>query len=111
MRKQLRELRKEAVKPVSKMRKADIASEIERLGEKRETTPPVASVGGAPPKKRAPAVESIKKAKMTEFPVKPSDGGSKGKVKAPPSAAAPKAKLSKAQMMAMLSEMSDSDEE
>ena len=113
MRKQLRELRKDHVKPVSRMKKSDIATEIERLREKRETTAPVASVRGAGVKKSEAAVESIKKAKASEFPVKPSKKeATASKAEAPKAKGekTPKAKMSKAQMMAMLQEMS-SDEE
>jgi len=72
MRKQLRELRKDSVKPVSRMRKADIAAELEKLAHKTDTTPLVAATPMAPAKKAKAAVESIKKAKEAEFPVKPS---------------------------------------
>ena len=115
MRDQLRELRKESVKPVSRMKKSDIAAEIERMRERREETPPVAAVGGAKTKKMAPATESVKKAKEKEFPVRPATEGAEKKAKkAAPAAAAPaakKSKYSKAAMMAMLAEMSDTDEE
>lgn len=107
MRKQLRELRRDHVKPVSRMKKADIATEIEKLREKRETTPPVAAVRGAGVRKSEAAVESIKAAKRDEFPVKPSKSAKEPKAPAPK---AEKARLSKAQMLAMISEMS-SDEE
>ena len=107
MRKELREMRKEKVKPVSRMKKADIATEIEKLREKRETTPPVASVRGAGVKKSESAVESIKKAKETEFPVKPS----KKEVKAEkPAKGDKKPKMTKAQMLEMNNGMY-SDEE
>lgn len=72
MRKELRELRKEAVKPVSRMRKSDIAAELEKLRHKTDTTPLVAATPAAPAKKAKAAVEPIEKAKESEFPVKPS---------------------------------------
>jgi len=72
MRKELRELRKEHVKPVSRLRKADIASELEKLRHKTDTTPLVAATPGTPAKKAKATVESITKAKEAEFPVKPS---------------------------------------
>jgi hypothetical protein len=72
MRKALREARKETVKPVSRMRKADIASELERLAHKTDTTPLVAATPMAPAKKAKAAVEPIAKAKESEFPMKPS---------------------------------------
>ena len=107
MREELRELRKSSAshKPISRLRKADIATEIERLREKRETTAPVASTRGAGVKKSEAAVESIKKAKESEFPVKPS----KKEVKA----ADPKPekkRMSKSALRQMLDEMT-SDEE
>jgi hypothetical protein len=105
MRKQLRELRRDHVKPVSRMRKADIATEIEKLREKRETTPPVASVRGAGVKKSEAAAESIQQAKRMEFPVKPSK---KAVAEAKP--VAEKKRMSKKELMEMISGMS-SDEE
>lgn len=105
MRKQLRELRKGVVKPVSRMRKGDIAAEIERLRGNREETPASAAVPSAGKRVAKAATESIKEAKAKEFPVKPS----KGEAKAPP-AAPKKAKMSKADMLKMISELT-SDEE
>jgi hypothetical protein len=72
MRKELREARKETVKPVSRMRKGDIAAELERLSHKTDTTPLVAATPMAPAKKAKAAVEPIAKAKESDFPVKPS---------------------------------------
>lgn len=106
MRKELRELRKGHVKPVSRMKKADIATEIEKLREKRETTAPVASVRGAGVKKSESAVETVKKAKASEFPVKPSK--KEVKMEKPK---AEKKKVSKSALRAMLEEMESSDEE
>lgn len=77
LRDELRALRKDAVKPVSRMRKADIASELEKLRGKREETPPVASVHGAKPKKQEAKIADVKKAKEAEFPVKPSEDSKK----------------------------------
>ena len=113
MRDELRALRKESVKPVSKMRKGDIAAELEKMRETREETPPVAAVGGAKTKKLAPATESVKKAKEKEFPVRPSDGEKKAKKSAPAAAPAKaKPKMTKAMLRAMMEGMaSDSDEE
>ena len=71
LREELRNLRKDAVKPVSRMRKGDIAQEIERLKNKREETPPVASTKGASVKASKAAVETIKEAKASEFPIAP----------------------------------------
>ena len=74
MRKELRELRKGTVKPVSRMRKGDIAAELERFGKKREETAPVAATPAAPAKKVKAAAESLKESKMSEFQTKPIDG-------------------------------------
>ena len=103
MRKQLREMRKETVKPVSRMRKGDIAAEIQKLSGAREMTAPVASTPMAPAKKVKSAAESIKQAKASEFPVKPTDEKPKApskKVKAP--AADKKDKL--ARLLALMEE-------
>ena len=67
----LRELRKDSVRPVSKMGKRDVLLEIERLKTRREITPSVASTPAAPAKKLGPNVKSIKEAKREEFPVAP----------------------------------------
>ena len=102
MRKQLRELRKEHVKPVSRMKKGDITSELERLQKMREETPAAAAVPSAKSRPQHSAVETVKKAKEAEFPVRPAK---KATVAAPA-----KAKMTKAQMRALIDEMS-SDEE
>ena len=70
---ELRELRKTSgVKPVSKMKLFGIATEIERLKHRTETTPASASYTT---KKSTPVLESkvkdVKKAKEAEFPVAP----------------------------------------
>lgn len=71
---ELRALRKEHVHPVSRMRVADIASEIQKLKGMREETPAVAATPSAPIKKSRAAVETIKEAKQHEFPMQPDDG-------------------------------------
>lgn len=48
LRNELRELRKEHIKPVSKMPKKDVAAEIQRLKVAREETPAVAATKAAP---------------------------------------------------------------
>ena len=101
MRKELRDMRKETVKPVSRMKKGDIAGEIARMREKRETTPSAAAVPSAPPKKMKSSVESIKDAKAKEFPVSPE------KVTKTKEAPKKKAGPSKADLMKMISEMED----
>lgn len=75
---ELRKLRKEAVKPVSKMRIADVASEIERLKAKREDTPlPAATPAEKLPKKMEPKVKDMKEAKAAEFPTAPAEPAKK----------------------------------
>lgn len=77
---ELRKLRKESVKPVSKMRIADVASEIERLKAKREDTPAVASTPAEKaPKKIIAKVKDVKEAKEAEFPTAPATEPSKKK--------------------------------
>lgn len=111
LRKELRELRKTHVKPVSRMRKGDISAELEKLRGVRETTPPVAAVPSAPPKELKSVVESVKDAKKKEFPVKPADLPKKAAKEPKASAAAPKnivpKAVTKADLMAMLEKMSD----
>ena len=127
MREELRRLRKESQKPVSRLRKADIASEIERLKNRREETPAVASTKGATVKASKSAVESIKEAKSSEFPVQPTEkkktsgptGTGKLSKKLPVEqekhSAAPKEPKTKATKMEKLKRlmemMSDTDEE
>jgi bisphosphoglycerate-independent phosphoglycerate mutase (AlkP superfamily) len=60
LRDELRTLRKESIKPVSKMGFKDISAEIERLKVSREETPPVASTTGGSLKQTRRAVESVK---------------------------------------------------
>ena len=119
LRDQLRALRKEAVKPISKMRMGDVSAEIERLKGMRAETPAVASTLSPPTKKVQAASETIKEAKASEFPVKPessapkkkatksSTGASKGAV----AVASPKKKDKMAKLKKMLEEMSDTDTE
>ena len=113
MRDELRKMRKESIKPVSKMRKGDISAEIQKMREMREETAPVASTKGAPARKSMAAAESVKKAREAEFPVKPSKAavkmekptrGASGKkeVEAP--------RMSKAVLRRMVEELT-SDEE
>jgi hypothetical protein len=114
MRKQLRDLRKEHVKPVSRMRKGDIAAELEKLRGAREETPAAAATPSAPTRMSKAAVESIKEAKRSEFPVKPeakkSAPPAKKAAPAAPAAAPAKKKMTKADLMKMISDM-DSDSE
>ena len=108
LRTELRALRKDAVKPVSRMKKGDISAEIERMRGYREETPAAAAVPSAPQRMAKAAAESIKEAKRHEFPVAPAPAAKK---KAPAAPAAPAKKgMTKAKMRAMLEEMT-SDEE
>jgi CO dehydrogenase/acetyl-CoA synthase delta subunit len=115
---ELRALRKDHVKSISKMKMNDISVEIERLKTMRAETPPVASIPSAPVKVQKSAVESIKKAKEVEFPVAPAEKGKKSAKKSvPPPKAVPKKKASapvkksKAERMLEIMEGSESDEE
>ena len=117
LRAELRALRKEHVKPVSRMRMGDVSAEIQRLREAREETPAVASVPSAPPRKMKAAVESVKKAKAAEFPVAPASTGTKKGMerktarKAYEDTPAEKKKSKADKLMEMLAEMTDSDDE
>jgi len=116
MRDELRALRKDSVKPVSRMKKADIALELEKLRGKRESVPPVAATDGPKPKKMAAKIADVKVAKEHEFPVAPVEEKKKGAKKpsgmavgksAADAAPAKKSKMDK--LKAMLAEMSDSE--
>ena len=114
MRDELRSLRKDSIKPVSRMKKADIASELERLRGKREETPPVASTAGAKPKKMEAKIDDVKVAKEHEFPHKPVEESKakKSKGSALPKTtkdSAPKKTDKLAKLKAMLEAMSDSE--
>tara|TARA_R110000868_G_C10619398_1_gene742126 strand:- start:146 stop:481 length:336 start_codon:yes stop_codon:yes gene_type:complete len=102
---ELRALRKDHVKPVSRMRVADISAEIQALKGHREETPAVAAVPSAPIKKSRAAVENIKDAVTSEFTMKPetSKKGSTGTAKA--------ASEKKKSRLARLLEMMEDDDE
>lgn len=73
LRDELRTLRKESIKPVSKMGFKDISAEIERLKVSREETPPVASTTGGSLKKKEAVVEpveEVQKVKVKSIAVK-----------------------------------------
>ncbi len=109
---ELRSLRKESLKPVSRMKVADIAAEIQKLKGHREETPAVAAVPSAPIKKSKAAVESIKEAKASEFPMKPDQGitaPKKGKGKAPKDVVSDAVEKKKSKLAKLL-EMMDDDE-
>lgn len=110
LRDELRKLRKEKVKPVSRMKKADISAELEKLRVSREETAAPAAVPSAPLKKSKAAVETVKQAKATEFPVVP-EGGSMKKGAAKKDPMPEKKKSSKKDMMMALMKMMESDEE
>lgn len=71
---ELRALRKDHVKPVSRMKVADISAEIQKLKGHREETPLPAATASPPIKISRAAVETIQEAKASEFPVRPHDG-------------------------------------
>lgn len=80
-------MRKDHVKPVSRMRKHDISAEIQKLKGHREETPIPAVTPASDSAKPKSAVMNIKKAKDAEFPTVPGDKqvkGKSGKVSAPP---------------------------
>ena len=122
---ELRAMRKQHVKPISKMRSKDISQEIEGLKLRLAETPPVASLPSAPHKAEVAAVESVKVAKAAEFPVKPASEskaaphGEKKAVGRPKKMAelmsakkAPAAGSKKKAMMAkLLAALQDSDDE
>jgi hypothetical protein len=75
LRAELKELRKSHLgeRPVSRMTKKDISEQIQGLRRMREETPAPAAIPSAPAEKTRskPAVESVKEAKRSEFPVAP----------------------------------------
>lgn len=93
---ELRALRKEAIKPVSRMRVADVATEIQRLKGMREETPAVAAIPSAPIKKAKAAVETIQEAKAHNFPSMPDQGITAAPKKGAKISAAPKDVVSSA---------------
>jgi hypothetical protein len=108
---QLRELRKaEGAKPISKMKAVDISAEIERLKNRVETVPASRQNPERATPHRDSAVESIQEAREKEFPVRPVKVKAEKKSVAPKKAApAAKSSVSKAQLMKMLSEVSDDE--
>lgn len=112
---ELRELRKasSANKPISKLRLTDISVEIERLKNRREDTPASRAVRSAPHKMSESAVESVKEAKESEFPVRPSKQAkseAKNVVSSKGGKATPsKSKVTKESLKKMLEELSDSE--
>ena len=115
LRAELRALRKEHVKPVSRMRMGDISAEIEALRKARETTPAVDAVPSAPMRKSEAAVKSIKEAKKMEFPMKPGAEVKAGEAtktgKKAPVAPVEKKKSGMKDKLAKMLAMMESDEE
>jgi len=118
LRAELRALRKEKHKPISRMRLGDISAEIEALKVHREETPAPAATPAGRPRQMAPAVTSIKKAKAAEFPVEPASEGTKKGMprktarKAYEDTPAEKKKGgTKAKLLKMLAAMESDDEE
>jgi hypothetical protein len=107
MRAELRELRKEHVKPVSRMRKSDISAEIQKMKVHREETAAPAATPAPAPKKMASSVESIKEAKKHEFPRHPEGAEKKKMTKKTEEKKAPMSKKEK--LKKMLAEMSDDE--
>jgi len=113
MRAELRELRKEHMKPVSKMRKGDISAEIQKMKMHVETTPAAAATSSPPARKMRHDVENINDVKKAVFmtPV-PSDKKAPKMEKAHKMAEKemPAAKMSKKdKLKKMLAEMSDDE--
>lgn len=113
LRKELRELRKEAVKPVSRMKKGDVLLELEKLRGKRESVPPVASTVGPTPKKMEAVQADVKVAKEKGFPVKPVEvsKAKKDKGSAVPKTTGGDKKSDKMAKLMKLMEAMSSDEE
>lgn len=115
MRKELRELRKESVKPVSRLKKGDVLLELEKLRNKRESVPPVAATVGAKPKKIEAKVDDVKIAKEKEFPTIPVEESKakKGKgsalAKTTVAAEGTKKESKMERLMKMMEYMSDSE--
>lgn len=115
LRDELRNLRKESVKPVSRMKKADIASELQKLRGMREEAPPVSATPSLKPKKQEAKVANIKEAKEKEFPVKPAEeskkkSSKKSAVVGGSGAVGVETKMSKKDMLKkMIEDMSDSE--
>ena len=82
LRAELRELRKQSVKPVSRMRKADISAELAAMRIKNDDTPAAGRMSQSRPRRIESASETIQEAKRREFPTKISKSESAPKKKA-----------------------------
>ena len=120
MRDELKELRKASgMKPVSKMKKADIAVELEKLRGVRGSTPSVDATKATPMKMMEGKISDVKVAKEQGFPVAPKKGseemkakmaalrGAKKGSKEPKEMAAPAAMSKKDILKKMIEEMDD----
>lgn len=85
LRAELRELRKQSVKPVSRMRKADISAELAAMRIKNDDTPAAGRMSQSRPRRMESASDTIQEAKRMEFPTKivKSDSAPKKKASAP----------------------------
>ena len=117
LRKQLKELRKEKSKPVSKMSKMDCALEIERMKHHSASTPAVAQQSPSEKHLQASTAPTHKKTQEHPMMVPASEKmaavrAAKGKKTAPVSAPS-ETKMSKKHMMEMMKKMmtEDSDDE
>lgn len=115
LRAELKELRKSSLgeRPVSRMKKSDISEQIEHLRRIRGETPAAAAVPSVPLRMSKAAVETVKEAKASEFPVMPAPKAPSLKAPAPSAkkmaAPAPKKSSKMDRLMKMLEEMSDSE--
>lgn len=106
LRAELKALRKEHPdhKPVSRMKKHEVSDLIQAMKTKLEETPPVAAIASAPLKEYKSAVESVKKAKATEFPIAIKGVKAEKEKKEPKSLKAPAGKAKKSVVDAAVSE-------
>lgn len=118
LRDELRALRKEAVRPISKMKKGDVSAEIEKLRKAREDTPLPAATAGTSAKKTAELKPKLTAEYRREFEGlkagnKPVTAAKAKGVKASDAKTAPEKKKSSKleRLMAMMEEMSSSGEE
>lgn len=116
MRDELKTLRKEksTIKPISKMKKTEIALELEKLRGVREETPAPSATKSAMPKKMEAKIADIKVAKENEFPVAPASskkktGGKKETVVGGSGAVGVETKMSKKDMLKKLIEEMDDE--
>ena len=87
----------------------DISAEIEKLRGAREETPAVSAVPSAAPRSLKPAVETIKQAKKSEFPVAPGSGAVEKRAVAKKGGEKKKAKEDVLERLMKLMEEEDSD--